>query len=164
MLQTVDPAADTERLLGALGRWAARLCCRPPASLHGWLDPDDRRTYLCIAREPDHEVWLVRWPTRSVARTHGHGGALGAMTMLQGSLVERWRTGDHAVRWRTSTWSPGVMRTFGAGHIHRVANQGAGVAYSLHAYAPRLEDVTFHREAAPGHVSAVCCDDAGAWL
>lgn len=99
---------------------------------------DDERTWTRVHADDDVELWLISWPPGATTGWHDHGTATGALTVLQGTLVEHTVGGLP----EQLTLRPGVARSFGAGHIHDVRNEGDETALSLHAYSPRLETMT----------------------
>src|SRR3954454_5202717 len=102
--------------------------------------PTDR-SWMRLHSSDDLELWLIAWPPGSATDWHDHGAAAGACAVLRGSLVEhQWRGGLQLNPLRA-----GDARTFDAGHIHDVRNDGATPALSLHAYSPRLEIMTRYR-------------------
>ena len=49
----------------------------------------DRRWYQRLARDEDHEVWLLSWLPGQRTGFHDHGSSGGAFTVVQGCLRER---------------------------------------------------------------------------
>jgi hypothetical protein len=74
---------------------------------------------------------------------HDHGGAAGALALVDGQLVERH--GDRRVPGRLGTRVLDAVTVvgFGADHVHEVRNAGVVPAVSLHVYSPSLETMTF---------------------
>lgn len=110
--------------------------------LNDLLEPSRHgRTWARVHADDDVELWLISWPVGAETGWHDHGTATGALTVLRGELVEHTRSGlpeRLALR-------PGVARSFGAGHVHDVRNEGDGPALSLHAYSPRLSTMTHYK-------------------
>ncbi len=81
------------------------------------------------------EVWLIGWTPGQSTPVHDHGGALGAMTVVDGTLAEE----GYSPEWSPTfqRWHPtGRTLGFPAHHIHQVSGAGGGPATSIHAYSP----------------------------
>ena len=91
----------------------------------------------------DVDLWLLTWTRSQSTDLHDHGLASAALTVVRGSLTEvrpDGRGGLHA-----DVVGVGGLRTVDPGHIHDVRNDGDESAVSIHAYSPRLEEMTFYR-------------------
>jgi hypothetical protein len=99
------------------------------------------RWHLRLALTEEVEVWLLTWTPWQGTEPHGHGGAVGAYTVLHGELTETWT--DRRGRTRRTVRPAGSSASFGADRVHSVQNRGTLEAISVHAYAPP-------RLAAPG--------------
>jgi Cysteine dioxygenase type I len=103
-----------------------------------------------LATAPGWEAWLLTWLPGQSTALHDHGGSDGAFLVLAGELDESVpirrvpRVGAPArLGLSTHRYRTGEVRTFGADHLHDVANRtGCGRAVSLHVYAPRLTSMT----------------------
>jgi hypothetical protein len=85
------------------------------------------------------EIWLVSWPAGSTTGWHDHGVAEGAFVTVRGMLTETaWSGGGFHGRELGS----GEGRSFGARHVHEVANLGSLPALSVHVYSPALTRLT----------------------
>ncbi|CAO5150577.1 Cysteine dioxygenase [Frankia sp. AiPs1] len=95
----------------------------------------DRRWYTRLLLSATVEVWLIGWCPGQQTEIHDHGGALGALTVVEGQVEEdrfdrAWSlTGVRAHR-------PGASVGFGIRHVHRVANRSTHLATTIHAYSP----------------------------
>jgi len=93
----------------------------------------------------DHsEVWLQGWPAGEHVELHDHGGASGALCVVQGVLAEAWAAGPDAARLRHRRLRPGAASAFGPEYVHDVVNTGRGQALSIQVYSPRLVAMTFY--------------------
>jgi predicted metal-dependent enzyme (double-stranded beta helix superfamily) len=107
----------------------------------------------------DHlDVWLIGWATSQAAELHDHGGSIGALTVVRGSLTEwRWSGGEEdetdCGAEELTVRGPGLRRrvldvghgaAFGLGHVHDVSNRAAEPAVSVHAYSPPLSVMSYY--------------------
>jgi predicted metal-dependent enzyme (double-stranded beta helix superfamily) len=102
------------------------------------------------------DVWLISWATDQAAELHDHGGSLGALTVVRGSLTEwRWTAGseDDGTAEELAARGPGLRRrvvdtgrsvAFGLGHVHDVSNRALETAVSVHAYSPPLSAMSYY--------------------
>ncbi len=106
-----------------------------------WLAPvrydADRRWYQRLARDEDHEVWLLSWLPGQRTGFHDHGSSGGAFTVVQGCLRERAAYGGRPDPVGAARM-PGPVRSFGPRYVHDVRNESARTALSVHAYSPPL--------------------------
>jgi predicted metal-dependent enzyme (double-stranded beta helix superfamily) len=108
------------------------------------------------------EMWLIRWPAGSLAALHDHGPAYGVAQVLTGTLHElRFVDGVSAVQRRD--WKPGAVIELARGICHEVRNISAQVAYSIHVYSPRLEQMTFYDRGARGELRALRQERSREW-
>jgi hypothetical protein len=132
-------AAEVRRLTSAPAEWVARVR----------LDPEGR-WYQQIRVDDACELWLISWLPGQSTGFHDHGGANGAFGVVWGELDEHVVARGPAAR-VGAAGSPGpvghrvpagVVRSFGAHHVHDVRNSSAGaVAVSVHAYSPPLSAI-----------------------
>jgi hypothetical protein len=124
------------------------------------------RWYHRLAREADHEVWLLTWLPGQGTDLHDHGGSAGALHVVSGVLVEDTVTQTHALpsrvtpRMTVRELSAGIGRRFGARHIHRITNRSDRPAVSVHVYGPALTSMTRYR-IGPGGLDVVAVEKAG---
>jgi Cysteine dioxygenase type I len=126
-------ASLAARLAGTPRRWRGLVRHEPGG-----------RCYVPVPGLVDAEAWIITWAPGTGLDRHDHGGAAGAMAVVEGSLLE------HHGR----TWAPGTFRrrvldvgsvvAFGPDHIHEVRNLGVVPAISLHVYAPSLATMRFY--------------------
>ena len=117
----------------------------PPSGI-----PSGDRWFTRLHGTDELDVWLISWvPERSTA-LHDHGGSLGAVTVLSGSLDEfRW-DGD---RLRLRRLDAGDQAAFPLGWVHDVVwapsstesvSVSARPALSVHAYSPPLTAMSYY--------------------
>jgi predicted metal-dependent enzyme (double-stranded beta helix superfamily) len=107
----------------------------------------DERVHLRLARVGGWEAWLITWPTGHGVDLHDHGGSVGAVAVVEGTLTEvvaRTAPGRRRVALSRRTLPAGTVRRVPGSRVHDVLNVGAGPATSIHVYAPALATMTFY--------------------
>ncbi len=99
---------------------------------------EGERWYQRLARDDDHEVWLLSWLPGQGTGFHDHGGSSGAFAVALGSLQE-WTAPGGRPSPVAATRAQGEVRAFGSWYVHHVINASAKPAVSVHAYSPPLE-------------------------
>jgi hypothetical protein len=115
--------------------------------------PDAARWFTRIYGDDELDIWLISWVPGHATELHDHGGSLGALTVLSGSLNEfRW-DGRELRRRRLDA---GDQAGFPLGWVHdvvwapRPAPQPAATAtpaqptLSVHAYSPPLTAMSYY--------------------
>jgi hypothetical protein len=130
----IDAASLATRLALSPSRWRPLVRYEPGA-----------RLYVPIL-DLGCDAWVICWAPGTGLARHDHGGAAGAMAVVEGTLVER-----HGRTWAPTTFLRRVLDTgavvaFGPDHIHEVRNEGVAPAISIHVYAPSLETMHFYGE------------------
>ncbi|MGV0745019.1 cysteine dioxygenase [Mycolicibacterium sp. XJ870] len=130
LLHTTDRAAD-DVLSGRYDRLLRVL-------------PHDDRWYTRLEGNDELDVWLISWVPDRSTELHDHGGSLGALTVVSGSLAEtRWD--GEALRHRRL--SAGSQAAFPLGWVHdvvRAPGPVAGPTLSVHAYSPPLTAMSYY--------------------
>jgi hypothetical protein len=141
LLHTTDRFAD-EVLRGCFNRLL------PPGG-----PPTDARWFTRLHADDELDVWLISWVPGHTTELHDHGGSLGALTVLSGSLDEfRW-DGDRLRRRRLDA---GDQAAFPLGWVHDVvwarspAPAASGPTLSVHAYSPPLTAMSYYEVTARG--------------
>jgi quercetin dioxygenase-like cupin family protein len=105
----------------------------------------EERNGMRLLHTPDYDVWLLRWPPGSRVTPHDHGDSAGAFTVVDGELIElRW----HGAIPECRLLDGGETVSFARGVVHDVVATNR-VAYSLHAYSPPLQVMSFYDVPAP---------------
>lgn len=120
-------------------------------SRQNWLhyklryDPD-RRWVGLLERTDEHEAWLMSWLPGQGTELHDHGDAVGAFTVVYGSLSERVIRVDAQGKTTEALHSldGGQSRVFGPGYVHQVRNDGPDPAISIHVYRPARPRMTLY--------------------
>jgi predicted metal-dependent enzyme (double-stranded beta helix superfamily) len=100
------------------------------------LDPTaDARTYACLHRDAQLDVWAIFWLPENDTGWHDHDTSSGAVHVIAGELEEHALL--VAAPERHTRYAAGASFTFGPSHIHRLTC-AAGRATSIHAYSPPL--------------------------
>jgi hypothetical protein len=116
--------------------------------------PTDDRWFARLHGDDEVDVWLISWVPGHRTELHDHGGSLGAVTLLSGSLDEfRW-DGDQL---RCRRLAAGDQAAFPLGWVHDVvwAPTGSGApamslsgprepSLSVHAYSPPLTVMSYY--------------------
>ena len=93
------------------------------------------RTYACLHRDAQLDVWAIFWLPENDTGWHDHDTSSGAVHVVDGALEERallvWAPERH------TRYAAGASFTFGPSHIHRITC-AAPRATSIHAYSPPL--------------------------
>jgi hypothetical protein len=113
--------------------------------------PLDERWFTRIGGDDELDVWLISWVPGHSTELHDHGGSLGALTVLSGSLSEfRW----DGRRLRRRRLDAGDQAGFPLGWVHDVvwAPRSAPTVHgapaqptlSVHAYSPPLAAMSYY--------------------
>ena len=113
--------------------------------------PESERWFTRIHGDEELDVWLISWVPGHATELHDHGGSLGALTVLSGSLNEfRW-DGEKLRRRRLDA---GDQAGFPLGWVHDVVwaprtastRRPATVqpTLSVHAYSPPLTAMSYY--------------------
>jgi hypothetical protein len=123
--------------------------------------PAMRRWFTRIHGDEELDVWLISWVPGHSTELHDHGGSLGALTVISGSLNEyRWDgralrrrrldAGDQAgfpLGWvHDVVWAPRPV-TVPVGTSVRPAGTSTGPVQptlSVHAYSPPLTAMSYY--------------------
>src|ERR1700743_1792681 len=120
--------------------------------------PQSERWFTRVFGDDELHIWLISWVPGHATELHDHGGSLGALTVLSGSLNEfRWdgkglrrrrlEAGDQAgfpLGWvHDVVWAPRPVTEPGAG---RPGAGGGPVSptLSVHAYSPPLTAMSYY--------------------
>ncbi|MBO0884097.1 MAG: cysteine dioxygenase family protein [Mycobacterium sp.] len=111
--------------------------------------PTEDRWFVRLRSDDEMDVWLISWVPGQATELHDHGGSLGALTLLSGSLDEfRW-DGKQLRRRRLEA---GDQASFPLGWVHDVVwaptgsatSISAGPTLSVHAYSPPLTVMSYY--------------------
>jgi Cysteine dioxygenase type I len=107
--------------------------------------PTDQRWFARLHGDDEVDVWLISWVPGHATELHDHGGSLGALTLLSGSLDEfRW----DGQGLRSRRLDAGDQAGFPLGWVHDVvwapSGTPAGPTLSVHAYSPPLTVMSYY--------------------
>ena len=117
--------------------------------------PESKRWFTRIHGDEELDVWLISWVPGRSTELHDHGGSLGALTVVSGSLNE-YRWDGRGLRRRRL--DAGDQAGFPLGWVHDVVwalspvPEPAAVApdlsvqptLSVHAYSPPLTAMSYY--------------------
>jgi Cysteine dioxygenase type I len=119
--------------------------------------PDTARWFTRVHGDDELDIWLISWVPGHATELHDHGGSLGALTVLSGSLNEfRWDgrglrrrrldAGDQAgfpLGWvHDVVWAPRPVPTPIAGAAATATP--VRPTLSVHAYSPPLTAMSYY--------------------
>jgi predicted metal-dependent enzyme (double-stranded beta helix superfamily) len=94
------------------------------------------RHFEQLWRDEHVDVWVITWASGNDTGFHDHDLSRGAVTVVQGEIVEeRLVVGGPS---RRLTRRAGDAFDFDASHVHRMRKDDAALAVSIHAYSPPL--------------------------
>jgi Cysteine dioxygenase type I len=116
--------------------------------------PEAERWFTRLHGDGELDVWLISWVPGRATELHDHGGSLGALTVLSGSLNEfRWDGGGL----RRRRLDAGDQAGFPLGWVHDVVWAPRPVTgpvttirgpvqptLSVHAYSPPLTAMSYY--------------------
>lgn len=121
--------------------------------------PESQRWFTRIHGDDELDVWLISWVPGHATELHDHGGSLGALTVVSGSLNEyRWDgralrrrrldAGDQAgfpLGWvHDVVWAPRPVTVPVTGLPGASAAPGQQPTLSVHAYSPPLSAMSYY--------------------
>ncbi len=128
-------------------------------------DPDRPYGRRVILATPMLEVMVATWTRGQPCAPHDHGGAVGAVKVLQGRAHHQvWGIeGDDLAERRSHAVLPGDVLACGPDLIHSMADDGADQPLmTLHVYTASIDHmVVYEPEARRTHVVEGSC---GAWV
>ncbi|MCV7425906.1 cupin domain-containing protein [Mycobacterium montefiorense] len=120
--------------------------------------PDSQRWFTRVHGDDELDVWLISWVPGHATELHDHGGSLGALTVVSGSLNEfRWDgrrlrrrrldAGDQAgfpLGWvHDVVWAPRTVPSPVPGTVMPIKTPVAPTL-SVHAYSPPLSAMSYY--------------------
>ncbi|MGO8967325.1 cysteine dioxygenase [Mycobacterium sp.] len=126
--------------------------------------PTDDRWFARLHGDDEVDIWLISWVPGHRTELHDHGGSLGALTLLSGSLNEfRWdgerlrcrrlEAGDqagfplgwvHDVVWAPTGPGPSVTSPAVTSLVETLGPETQAPSLSVHAYSPPLTVMSYY--------------------
>jgi len=115
--------------------------------------PRNERCFARLYGDDELDIWLISWVPDRATELHDHGGSLGALTVVSGSLRETRWDGEALRRRRLRA---GDQAAFPLGWVHDVvwsrdrdssapiALAPAAPTLSVHAYSPPLTAMSYY--------------------
>jgi hypothetical protein len=131
-----DTPSGRDLEVGELRELVARIAA-DPGSWRPLTRPDTSARHFEQLWRDDHiDVWVITWASGNDTGFHDHDLSRGAVTVVQGEIVEeRLVVGGPS---RRLTRRAGDAFDFDASHVHRMRKDDAALAVSIHAYSPPL--------------------------
>jgi hypothetical protein len=98
-------------------------------------DTGDRH-FAQLWRDDHVDVWIISWASGNDTGFHDHDVSRGAVAVVEGELVEERLVVGGAPR--LLRHRAGETFDFDASHVHRMRQDAATPAVSIHAYSPPL--------------------------
>jgi hypothetical protein len=107
--------------------------------------PLDDRWFTRLDGDDEVDIWLISWVPGCATELHDHGGSLGALTLLSGSLDEsRW----DGQQLRHRRLDAGDQAGFPLGWVHDLVWAPSSIpaepTVSVHAYSPPLTAMSYY--------------------
>jgi Cysteine dioxygenase type I len=110
--------------------------------------PRDERWFTRLRGDDELDLWLISWVPDRSTEMHDHGGSLGALTVVSGTLREtRWD--GESLRHRRLI--AGDQAAFPLGWVHDVVRASGpdssapiSPTLSVHAYSPPLTAMSYY--------------------
>jgi predicted metal-dependent enzyme (double-stranded beta helix superfamily) len=137
MIDLTSPAAvnrDLERT--ELRELVARIAADPERWRSLVRHDSEERHFEQLWRDDHVDVWVISWASGNDTGFHDHDVSRGAVAVVEGELIEeRLVLGGAPRRLRHRA---GETFDFDAAHVHRMRQDSATPAVSIHAYSPPL--------------------------
>ena len=136
MTPTPVPAFERDLDRAALRALVSDLAARPQLWRPLVALDAGRRRFEQLWRDEHVDVWVIGWMQGHDTGFHDHDVSQGAVAVVAGTLVEERLVlaGAPVVRRHPA----GAVFDFDASHVHRMHQDSAAAAVSIHAYSPPL--------------------------
>jgi predicted metal-dependent enzyme (double-stranded beta helix superfamily) len=94
------------------------------------------RHFEQLWRDDHVDIWVISWTSGNDTGYHDHDVSYGAVSVVQGEVVEERLT--LGGRPRRLTHKAGDVFDFDASHVHRMRQDSSDHAVTIHAYSPPL--------------------------
>ena len=114
----------------------ARIAADPDRWRHLVHHGTGERQFEQLWRDDQVDIWVISWASGNDTGFHDHDVSSGAVAVVEGELIEeRLVLGGAPRRFRHRA---GEVFDFDAAHVHRMLQDSATPAVSIHAYSPPL--------------------------
>ncbi|HEV2786309.1 MAG TPA: cysteine dioxygenase family protein [Solirubrobacteraceae bacterium] len=132
MIELARRSLDRQELRELVARLAADPAHWRPLVRYG----TGERHFEQLCRDAHVDVWVISWATGNDTGFHDHDVSNGAVAVVEGERVEERLVLDGAPR--RFRHRAGEVFDFDAAHVHRMLQDSATPAVSIHAYSPPL--------------------------
>jgi predicted metal-dependent enzyme (double-stranded beta helix superfamily) len=133
---TSPPAAQRDLERTELRELVARIAADPEPWRPLVRHDSEERHFEQLWRDDHVDVWVISWASGNDTGFHDHDVSRGAVAVVEGELIEeRLVLGGAPRRLRHRA---GETFDFDAAHVHRMRQDSATPAVSIHAYSPPL--------------------------
>jgi hypothetical protein len=130
------PALDHDLDLGELRDLVAGLAADPAQWRPLVCFNTAERHFEQLFRDDHVDVWVISWVNGNDTGFHDHDVSHGAVAVVEGELIEERLVVAGAPRFMHHR--AGEAFHFDASHVHRMRQDAATPAVSIHAYSPPL--------------------------
>jgi predicted metal-dependent enzyme (double-stranded beta helix superfamily) len=137
MTHPLVPPTTQDLMPGELAELVAAIAAQPERWRHLVHGDGAERRFEQLWRDEHIDVWVISWMEGNDTGFHDHDVSHGAVAVVTGEIVEEGLRLDgtvHATRHRA-----GESFAFDAAHVHRMRQDAAVPAVSIHVYSPPLE-------------------------
>jgi hypothetical protein len=133
---TSPPAVHRDLERTELRELVARIAADPERWRPLVRHDSEERHFEQLWRDDHVDLWVISWASGNDTGFHDHDVSRGAVAVVEGELVEeRLVLGGAPRRLRHRA---GETFDFDAAHVHRMRQDSATPAVSIHAYSPPL--------------------------
>jgi predicted metal-dependent enzyme (double-stranded beta helix superfamily) len=130
------PVVHRDLELGELDELVTRIAANPEQWRHLVAAGTAERHFEQLWRDEHVDVWVITWASGNDTGFHDHDVSRGAVAVVEGELVEERLVVGGAPR--ELRHRAGETFEFDASHVHRMRQDAATPAVSIHAYSPPL--------------------------
>jgi len=133
---TPSPAPRRDREPDELRELVARVAAEPQRWRHLVRHDTGERHFEQLWRDDHVDLWVISWADGNDTGFHDHDLSSGAIAVVEGELIEERLVLNGAPR--RLRHRAGAVFGFDAAHVHRMLQDCATPAVSIHAYSPPL--------------------------
>jgi quercetin dioxygenase-like cupin family protein len=137
MTQPLVPPLTQDLEPAELASLVAAIARRPEAWSHLVHHEGAERRFEQLHRDDHVDIWVISWMQGNDTGFHDHDVSHGAVAVVEGEITEEGLRLDGTVH--AVTHGAGESFSFDAAHVHRMRQDEANPAVSIHVYSPPLE-------------------------